>query len=849
MYTSSLRSTTRTASAVIALVAVLSLLLSAVALVRPVGATEVVPAADHCPGSATPGAPPGAINSSSGSETEQSVTIAWAGDPGEVTLTNANDTTATVVFCAKGGNDFDSGSQTSGELTIVLAPDGEPGAIQTVTFGTEISYFVLYTVTVEPPDDECVTATSSNRLGVTGDIPGVNEPGMPAGHPSTWSVSGSVSVPDGVCVEIHLTSYTLPSGRMQPFGDQVLHQDSPQSGTFEGPGTFPLTVDVPDGCYQADLYLGPLVLVPPHHGSDRPDTHLFDWQTWQIGPNDTVEDCLPPAEGEIEIRKATNEAVASEEFDFAASWDAEGFTLTKGGSASSGQLAAEADYTVTETLTAEQLAMGWSLDDIDCGEADVEIEGATVTITLHRDDEVICTFTNELAPPDLELVKTGSEPVTAGDGSTVSYTLTVTNEGLGVANDVVLTDDLSATGLSNWEITGVADISAEACEISAEELLTCTVATLLGEQSFSVAVQAETDTGACPSIENDALVVASNEPENDQFPNSASAEIMVSCPQIALEKTNDAVGSVLPGTTVNYTLDLTVSGEDIDGGGAADVEVVDTLPVGLENPTNISDGGTFDATNRTITWDLGDLGAGSYELTYQAVVAAGVANGATLVNAAEATSTNSQCPNAEMLGPECEDTSTVTVRVPTLVIDKVASADVITISGPESAPVASPSIVTWTLSYTLANGPVTGAVITDPIPAGFTFLDAADGGTFAAGSVTWNLGTLSASGSVSFRTTVDAATIDRTDPTVNTATIVSNETAADTGQDSVTVTAEGELGGSPTPTPSGDLPDTAVVNGSGGEPTSLPVLLLVALLMASIGALTMPPVKNRIRHR
>ena len=46
--------------------------------------------------------------------------------------------------------------------------------------------------------------------------------------------------------------------------------------------------------------------------------------------------------------------------------------------------------------------------------------------------------------------------------------------------------------------------------------------------------------------------------------------------------------------------------------------------------------------------------------------------------------------------------------------------------------------MTWTLTYTLTNGPVTGAVITDEVPDGFKFLDAANGGTFADGTVTWN---------------------------------------------------------------------------------------------------------------
>jgi hypothetical protein len=163
---------------------------------------------------------------------------------------------------------------------------------------------------------------------------------------------------------------------------------------------------------------------------------------------------------------------------------------------------------------------------------------------------------------------------------------------------------------------------------------------------------------------------------------------------------------------------------------------------------------------------------------------------------------------------------------PTLVIDKVASTETINIVGG----VATPSIVTWTLSYTLTNGPVDLAVITDVVPAGFTFLDAANGGTFASGTVTWDLGTISSSGSVSFRTTVNASTI-ATGTTTNTAVIDSEDTAPDDGQDSVTVTRQGTAGGNPTPTPAA-VPNTAMaIDGQ------VPAAALSLLLLGSLAAL------------
>jgi hypothetical protein len=209
---------------------------------------------------------------------------------------------------------------------------------------------------------------------------------------------------------------------------------------------------------------------------------------------------------------------------------------------------------------------------------------------------------------------------------------------------------------------------------------------------------------------------------------------------------------------------------------------------------------------------------------------------------------NLACVDADEADNEICDQTTVEVRVPSLVIAKSASTDTITISGPNDALVADPEIVTWTLIYTLANGPVTNAVITDEVPEGFVFLDASDGGTLVDGVVTWTFPTLTESGSVTFRTTVDPATISRTGPTVNTAVIDSSETEPDEGEDSVTVVVEPPvLGGTPTPRPS--LPNTAVGIGTNGEPVTVPVELLAALYLGSLGAMALANARARSRRR
>ena len=509
-----------------------------------------------------------------------------------------------------------------------------------------------------------------------------------------------------------------------------------------------------------------------------------------------------------------------------------------------------------DSCTAESMAPGsatiilsYETSEADCGLLvnDVEVSASNEPqASIGPDNEAQATITVEC--PGLNLTKEADEsPIDAGEEA--SFTIHLWNAGPGDALDVELHDDLPPGLTWDFEIVS-GDATAGDCSMASSldqnnvvhMSIDCEFGTLgvTSEQDgIVIRVFADTDRTDCGTLTNNVNASASN----FGLPLERSASIEVRCPTIGLEKENDAVGSVLPGTTVAYTLTLTVA-----DGPAEDVVVTDVMPVGLEDPTDISDGGLFDASTRTITWQLGDLNDGTYELTYNAVVADDVENGEELVNAAAATSPNSQCPDIESLEPECEDDSVVTPRVPTLVIDKVADAEVITISGPNDALVADPSVVTWTLTYTLANGPVTNAVITDEVPDGFEFLDASDGGQLVNGVVTWTFPTLTASGSVTFRTTVDPETISRVGPTVNVAVIDSDETAPDDGEDSVTVVVEPPpLGGTPTPRPS--LPDTAAGIAPNGEPITVPVELLVVVFLGSLGAMALANVKARSRRR
>ena len=357
-----------------------------------------------------------------------------------------------------------------------------------------------------------------------------------------------------------------------------------------------------------------------------------------------------------------------------------------------------------------------------------------------------------------------------------------------------------------------------------------------------IEISGRTDREDCGQLDNTAFAFADNADTVQ-----ASASIHVNCPTVAIVKVNDQPDPVLPGTVVSYTLTVTVSDSQ-----ASDVVVTDSLPSGLDAPTSISDGGTYDANTGTISWELGDLDPGSYPLTYQAAVSLDAEHGDELVNLAVVTSPDSQCPDVQNLADECDDDSIVTVRVPTLVIDKSADTEVVHFVFDADGNVLSvdPEQVTWTLTYTLANGPVTDAVITDPLPDFLVFVSASDGGVYdpATGIISWELGDLTVDGSdrVSFVTTVDPDAPE-TDPILNVATIDSNETQPDDGEDSITVTSESELGGNPTPKPS--VPNTALVFGPAGEPVSIPLELLGLVFIGSLGALAFANVRATRRRR
>ena len=474
----------------------------------------------------------------------------------------------------------------------------------------------------------------------------------------------------------------------------------------------------------------------------------------------------------------------------------------------------------------------YTSDNAGSGASHPEGQGTTITVNC----------------PDLEVAKeqvdangeATDEPVDAG--LTAYFAIHVTNHGPGTAFDVDILD--FAPDGTVWTV--VDDGGFDCPDTIDDAGGSCTTESMAPGEA-TILLSYLTSEADCGSLINNVEVSASNEPAANIGPdNEAEATIIVECPGLNIVKTADA-DEVVAGEEASFTITVWNAGP----GTAFGVELHDDLPAGLPWDVEVLQG-TADCNiasslalgsdeQRSIDCDLGDLAPSSMEdgVVIRVFAETDQDDCGLIENTAFADASNDD---------EVSSTDDLNVRCPQLVIDKVADAEVITISGPSDHLVADPSIVTWTLTYTLSNGPVTNAVITDEVPEGFEFLDASDGGLLVDGVVTWTFPTLTGSGSVTFRTTVDPETISRAAPTVNVAVIDSDETAPDDGQDSVTVVVEPPpQGGNPTPKPS--VPDTAVGIAPNGQPITVPVELLAVVFLGSLGAMALANVKARSRRR
>jgi uncharacterized repeat protein (TIGR01451 family) len=242
--------------------------------------------------------------------------------------------------------------------------------------------------------------------------------------------------------------------------------------------------------------------------------------------------------------------------------------------------------------------------------------------------------------PNVKVEKlANSGTISAGD--LASFTITVSSNGQGTANNVTLTDNLPA---------GVAwSEDSPFCSIAAG-VLTCNFGNLASGQTRIIHVTGATDAADCGTLLNTVAVAATNEPAASLGDNNAAATITVQCPQLTIAKTADGA-IVNPGQPIGFTITVT----NLGPGAANGVILSDPLPIKTGSSWSINPVVAGCAiTSNTLNCSFGNLAAGESRTVHitspTAVAGCGVYNNTATASAANnppvqaSASTTVRCP-------------------------------------------------------------------------------------------------------------------------------------------------------------------------------------------------------------
>jgi uncharacterized repeat protein (TIGR01451 family) len=338
-------------------------------------------------------------------------------------------------------------------------------------------------------------------------------------------------------------------------------------------------------------------------------------------------------------------------------------------------------------------------------------------------------------PAAIHIVKS-PDAAQVNAGEPIGFTLTVYNDGLGDATGVTLTDTLPVKAGLSWSIASQGAGWNSTCAIAAGKLtcgpVTVPAGTTQAASTFTVHITSPTTAatgGVCPGgsgvVDNTGNVTTTNDGSDE-----STASTCVAAPGIHIVKTADAA-QVNVGDPIGFTLTVFNDGS----GDAHGVTLADTLP-----------------TNAGLDWSIASQGAG-WDST--CAIAAGVLTcgpvtvPAGTTQAASTFTVHITSSTTGATGGDCPETGVVdnTGSVTTTNAgsdDSSASTCVqavvdlsITKSGSPTVQELGQGNITWTMVVT-NNGPSadTGVTISDPMPAGNTFVSATSTqGTCTGGAI------------------------------------------------------------------------------------------------------------------
>ncbi len=349
-----------------------------------------------------------------------------------------------------------------------------------------------------------------------------------------------------------------------------------------------------------------------------------------------------------------------------------------------------------------------------------------------------CTVTVDIAALTIENTANVS---TTTPGSTVAYTVTVTNTGQALYTGVSVTDPLTGV-LDDAAFNNDATTSSGSVTYASPNL-TWTGDLAPGATAiitFSVTVS-NPDTGDKSLTSTVTSAAAGNNcPAGGTDPRCTST-VNVLIPALAITKTATA-STTTPGSTVGYTITVADTGQTPYTGITVTDPLGGVLNDGTYNNNAIATSGSVGYASLTLTW-TGDLIPGATAIiTYSITVDNPDTGDKRLTNTVTSEATGSNCP-AGSTDPAC--TATVIDLIPALTVTKTATVSITT---PGS-----------TVGYTITvadtgQTPYTGAQVTDTL-AGVLGDAAYDGNaTASAGTASYHAPVLTWTGDLALGGTV-----------------------------------------------------------------------------------------------
>lgn len=475
----------------------------------------------------------------------------------------------------------------------------------TASVGDVISYTFDVTTTGEPLtitqlvevvdlpngfDDRCDAAPltgpdKSSAIDPDNDADGLLE----VGETWRWTCQHTVTMVDASDADGVLLKNKAEVTGADSFGRTVVDDD-----------THVVTILLPD-LQVVKLADDPTTATPPASSVtiDAPGTALYTVSVTNVGAgmarNATLVDTLPPGTWTV-VQTGTPDG--DDVCPVGGSPSTGTFTCTFGDLAPG----ATKSVTVSRGLTVEA----------DCGPA--LVNGVVVSTTfggLNLDPNAAndtSSATVNVRCPDVGVEKTATNtPISAGQRA--EWTITLTNNGPGVATDVFLVDDVPV-GLVDVQIAGP---DAGACSL-AGNALSCDFGDVPasdgspgGPDTRQITVSGLTDAADCGIVPNTAMVAdaeGGTYVDTSLDNNSSTAEVEVLCPDVYVEK--DGPAEVTAGDQITWSITFGNHGP----GDAFDVTVTDELPAGLTDYQLTDPDGACSLSGSTVTCAFDDLAAG-----------------------------------------------------------------------------------------------------------------------------------------------------------------------------------------------------------------------------------------------